>query len=357
MKKLLLGALVVAALAACGKSGETEKVEVAKPMTMEEIVAAAKTEGKVVSVGMPDTWANWKDTWKDMADKYGLEHSDTDLSSAEEIAKFKAEGKNATADIGDVGFEFGEIAVKEGITQPFKPSTWDEIPEWAKDEDGHWALAYTGTISFIVDKTLVDDVPQSWEELLNGEATVSVGDVGIATQSNSALLAAAIAMGGDESNLEPGYDFYRKMAEDGRLALNNPSLSNLEKGEIEVGVIWDFNSLGYRDQIDKERFEVVIPQDGSFISGYTTIINKFAKNPNAAKLTREHIFSDKGQINLARGYAQPVRDVELPADVKEMLLPREMYKNVQPIKDFDAWSVTAAEIPMKWQEEVLYFRK
>ena len=40
-----------------------------------------------------------------------------------------------------------------------------------------------------------------------------------------------------------------------------------------------------------------------------------------------------------------------------MLLPREMYKNVQPIKDFDAWSVTAAEIPMKWQEEVLYFRK
>ena len=56
-------------------------------------------------------------------------------------------------------------------------------------------------------------------------------------------------------------------------------------------------------------------------------------------------------------YAQPVRDVELPADVKEMLLPREMYKNVQPIKDFDAWSVTAAEIPMKWQEEVLYFRK
>ena len=41
MKKLLLGALVVAALAACGMSGETEKVEVAKPMTMEEIVAAA----------------------------------------------------------------------------------------------------------------------------------------------------------------------------------------------------------------------------------------------------------------------------------------------------------------------------
>ena len=36
------------------------------------------------------------------------------------------------------------------------------------------------------------------------------------------------------------------------------------------------------------------------ISGYTTIINKYAKHPNAAKLAREYIFSDAGQINLAR---------------------------------------------------------
>jgi ABC-type Fe3+ transport system substrate-binding protein len=38
---------------------------------------------------------------------------------------------------------------------------------------------------------------------------------------------------------------------------------------------------------------VLIPSDGSVISGYTTIINKYAKNPNAAKLTREYIFSDR----------------------------------------------------------------
>ena len=29
------------------------------------------------------------------------------------------------------------------------------------------------------------------------------------------------------------------------------------------------------------------------------------KNPNAAKLAREYILSDAGQINLARGYAAP----------------------------------------------------
>ncbi len=39
----------------------------------------------------------------------------------------------------------------------------------------------------------------------------------------------------------------------------------------------DFNALNYRDQINRDRFTVVIPSDGSVISGYTTIINKFAK--------------------------------------------------------------------------------
>lgn len=76
---------------------------------------------------MPDTWANWKDTWADLKNLYDIEHSDTDMSSAQEIAKFKTEKKNASGDIGDVGASFGEIAVKQGVAQPFKTSYWDQI--------------------------------------------------------------------------------------------------------------------------------------------------------------------------------------------------------------------------------------
>lgn len=42
---------------------------------------------------MPDTWANWKDTWADLKNLYGIEHSDTDMSSAQEIAKLKPKRK------------------------------------------------------------------------------------------------------------------------------------------------------------------------------------------------------------------------------------------------------------------------
>lgn len=354
MKKVLLGILILGAFAGCEKNKEIEVSE-KEPVTLKEIIIAAKEEGEVNSVGMPDTWANWIGTWEDINKKYGLKHVDTDMSSAEEIAKFKAEGENATADIGDIGYEFGNIAKLQGVTQPYKPTTWEDIPEWAKDKDGNWVIGYTGTIAFIVNKELVKDIPTSWKELAESDAKVTIGAVGIASQATNSVLAATFALGGDESNIQPAINYFGKLAEEGRLLLNNPVISNIEKGEVEVGLVWDFNGLNYRDQIDKDKFEVLIPSDGSLTSGYATIINKYAKHPNAAKLTREFILSDEGQINLAEGYAKPIRtNVILPEDVKAKLLPNEQYKNARPVKDFEAWKKTSENISQLWQEEVIY---
>lgn len=326
----------------------------AKQADLESLVEAAKKEGAVYSVGMPDTWANWKDTWADLQSKYDLKHQDTDMSSAQEIAKFEAEKRNATADIGDVGFAFARVAVKKGVTQPYKPTTWNDIPDWAKDEDGHWALAYTGTISFITNNNLVKDAPKSWDDLLQGDYKVTVGDVGVAAQANNAVLAAAFAKGGSENNLKPAIEFFAELAKQKRLSFTDPNVANLEKGEVEVAILWDFNALNYRDQIDRQRFTVTIPQDGSVISGYTTIINKYAKNPNAAKLAREYIFSDQGQINLAEGYARPIRtSITLPESIQSKLLSNDQYGNVHPVTDFSAWEKSARKLPRQWQESVL----
>ncbi|MBO3274421.1 ABC transporter substrate-binding protein [Pseudomonas schmalbachii] len=327
----------------------------AADVDLQALEQAARKEGQVNSVGMPDSWANWKDTWKDLESKFGLKHMDTDMSSAQELAKFKAEGENATADIGDVGAAFGPIAVQQDVSQPYKPSTWDQVPDWAKDKDGHWALAYTGTIAFIINKDLVKEPPKSWADLLNGKYKVTIGDVSSAAQAVNGVLAAAIANGGDEKNIQPGLDFFGKIAKQGRLSLTNPVISTLEKGEVEVGVVWDFNGLSYRDQIDPNRFLVLIPSDGSVVSGYSTIINKYAKHPNAAKLAREYIFSDAGQINLAKGNARPIRaeHLTLPDDVKAKLLPNEQYAKAQPIKDAKAWEETSKRLPRMWQDSVI----
>ncbi|OOV96315.1 ABC transporter substrate-binding protein [Pseudomonas sp. MF4836] len=351
MKQLFLASLLGSTIAMCTAA-------MAADTDLKTLEAAAKAEGAVNSVGMPDDWANWKGTWDDLAKLYGLKHIDTDMSSAQEIAKFAAEKDNASADIGDVGAAFGPISVKQGVVQPYKPSTWAQVPDWAKDKDGNWALAYTGTIAFIINKKLLhgSEAPKSWADLEKGKYKVSIGDVSTAAQAANGVLAAAIAKGGDEKNIQPALLLFAEIAKQGRLSLANPTIATMEKGEVEVGVVWDFNGLSYRNKmVNKDDYIVMIPSDGSVISGYTTIINKYAKHPNAAKLAREYIFSDAGQTNLARGNARPIRaeHLTLPAEVQANLLPNDQYKHVTPIKDPDAWEKTSKGLPQKWQEEVI----
>jgi len=351
MKHLLLASLLGSAIA-------FSTAAMAADVDLKTLEAAAKTEGAVNSVGMPDDWANWKGTWADLQTKYGLKHMDTDMSSAQEVAKFDAEKDNASADIGDVGAAFGPIAVAKGVTQPYKPSTWEQVPDWAKDKDGHWALAYTGTIAFVVNKKLLhgSEVPTKWSDLKDGKYKVTIGDVSTAAQAANGVLAAAIAMKGDETNIAPGLQLFTELAKQKRLALNNPNIQSMEKGEVEVGVVWDFNGLSYKAKMtNPDDYVVLIPSDGSVISGYTTIINKYAKNPNAAKLAREYIFSDAGQTNLARGNARPIRaeHLKLPEDVQKQLLPNEQYKGVTPIKSAAAWEATSKKLPQLWNEQVI----
>lgn len=359
MKKKLMSGLfglsVIAMLGGCSSNSNdnNEKAE-NKDDNLETIIEKAKKEGDVASVGMPDTWANWVGTWEDIKEEYDINHKDTDMSSAEELAKFESEGENGTADIGDVGISFGPLAVSKDLTLPYKTSYWDEIPDWAKDDEGHWLLSYTGTISFMVDTDNVKDVPTSWEDLKNGDYQIVVGDVTKANQAQFAVLAAAMANGGDEKDIQPGLDYFKEIAKQGRISSVDASLANIEKGEIDVAILWDFNALNYRDSIDKDRFEVKVPTDGSVISGYTTLINKHAPHPNAAKLTREYILSDEGQINLAKGYARPIRtDVKIPDDVASKLLKDEEYESATPVESNEAWDKTALELPEKWQSEVL----
>ena len=352
-------ALACSLLAGCAEEGQTETVDL-NAMSFDEIAEKAKEDGEVNSVGMPDTWANWGETWTEIEEKYGIKHTDTDMSSAEEIALFANEANDATKEIGDVGQSFGPVAEEQGVTLPYKTSYWDSVPDWAKDDNGDWIIGYYGTITFITNKNLVEDAPTSWQDVLEGDYTLTIGDVSVATQAQSGLLSAAIAFGGDESNIQPGLDFFKTLAEEGRLDMGDTSVARLEKGEIEVAVLWDYNSLGYRSQIMENNpdanFEVSVPSDGAIQSGYCTIINKYTKRPYAAAVAREYILSDEGQINLAKGYARPIRDdVELPEDVKANLLPDDQYTNARFIEDQEAWDQAVADLSSSWQEEVVAY--
>lgn len=357
---ILMAIMLFATGCQSGKSSKSSKVDL-NSMTLDEITKKAKEEGEVNSVGMPDDWANWKDTWAGITDQYGLKHTDVDLSSAEELSMFEAEKSNATKDIGDVGETYGSVAESKGLTLKYKTSYWDEIPDWAKDDDGDWIVSYYGTMALLTNKRLVPNAPKSFKDILEGDYIVSIGDVAKSTRAQYAVLAAAYANGGDETNIQPGLDFFKKLAEQGRLDKGEFNFSRIEKGEIGVAIIWDFVGIGYREQIKENNanadFEICIPSECSVQSGYATIINSYTNRPCAAALTREYILSDEGQLNLAKGYAKTIRDIDLPKDLEEKMIPDEQYKNVKMVEDKEAWEKTTQELPTLWNEEVMAYAK
>ncbi len=341
----------------CGTANASAKTDF-NSMSVDEIAKMAKEEGEINSVGMPDTWANWGETWTEINTTYGLAHTDLDMSSAEEIALFKEEGTDATKDIGDVGQQWGPVAEEEGVTLKYKTSYWDDLPDWAKDDDGDWMVCYVGTMSIITNNDLVKTPPTSFEDILAGDYKVTIGDVSSASQAQHAILATAYAMGGSIDNLQPAYDFWMELAKQGRIDTGDTSTARIESGEIAVGLFWDYNALNYRDNAVKNNpaasFTVCIPKDGSVQSGYASIINSNAPNPAAACLTREYILSDEGQINLAIGYATPIRsDVVIPADVQAKRIDASQYTSAVAVQDFDKWTTVCQDIITYWEENII----
>ncbi len=341
----------------CGSKKSEEAVDL-REVSLETIIENAQKEGTVASVGMPDDWANWRASWGNITATYGLTHEDTDMSSAEELSLFESEKDAATKDIGDVGQAFGNTAIEMDVVQPYKASTWDSIPDWAKDPDGNWVITYLGTMSCMVNKTNVREEIDSWASIKNSDCVVTVGDVVRAAASQMSVLSCAYALGGSVDNVDPAIEYFKELAAEGRLDAAAYSQERMERNEIDVALTWDYLSLQYRDlvleAVPEADIECHVMGDGAIQSGYCLVINKYAPHPYSAALTVEYMLSDEGQIDRARGYARPIRsDVELPEELAEKMIDNEEYADTIPLTDNEAVSAACAEISARWEEEVI----
>ena len=320
--------------------------------TLEEIIAKAQEEGHVESVGMPDSWANWGESWQILTEKYGIAHTDDDMSSAEELNMF---ANDSTRDIGDVGLAFTQQAIDNGLVQGYKTSNWDSVPEWAKAEDGLWMIAYTGATSFIFNNDLCEEeMPTSWEDVRKGSYKLTIGDVVGGATGQGVVVATAYAFGGDLDNLQPAFDFWTEMAKAGRIDSGDILLARIQAGEVECGVSWSYNVLTYRDSTPNYNITCGIPTDGAILVGYASVISKNSDTPFAAALAREYIFSDAGQINLAKSGAGPTRtDVTIPQEIIDSTFDPATYANAVGISDAEHYAATCAEISEWWAENII----
>jgi putative spermidine/putrescine transport system substrate-binding protein len=215
----------------------------------------------------------------------------------------------------DIGLAFGPDAKDEGLLQPYMVSTWDSIPDDAKDAEGYWYGDYYGVLAFEVNADAVANVPQDWADLLNPEYNGQIalaGDPRVSAQAISAVFAAGLANGGSlddpEGAAQAGLEFWAEVAAAGNLVPVIAESGTVASGETPISIRWTYNGLANRDaNAEIAAIEVVVPASGRYAGVYVQGISAFAPQPNAAKLWMEFLYSDEGQNLWLDGYCHPIR--------------------------------------------------
>jgi putative spermidine/putrescine transport system substrate-binding protein len=341
---ILMCAVLVVACAPAATPAPTdapdEATEAPSDDPMAALIAAAQEEGELTTIALPHDWCNYGEVIEGFKAKYGLTVNELnpDAGSGDELEAIRANKDNPgpqAPDVIDVGFSFGTDAKEEGLIQPYKVSTWDSIPDDAKDAEGYWYGDYYGVLSFMVNTDVIENVPQDWADLLNEEYESAValsGDPRTSNQAIQSVFAASLANGGSLDDAEPGLQFFADLNAAGNLV---PTISNnalVASGETPIRITWDYNALAGRDSFaGNPNVEIVIPESAVFAGVYVQAISAYAPHPNAAKLWMEYLYSDEGQLLWLKGYCHPIRYNDLaergviPDDLAAALPSADLY--------------------------------
>jgi putative spermidine/putrescine transport system substrate-binding protein len=313
--------------------------------SLAEIEAAAKAEGTLSTIALPHDWCGYGaviDGFKAKYPEISVNELNPDAGSADEVEAIKANKDNKgpqAPDVIDVGLAFGPTAKTEGLTQPHKVATWDEIPTEVKDADGHWYADYYGVMSFLVNTDLVENVPQDWADLLKPEYAGQValaGDPRASNQAILAVLAAGMSTGaapGDAAG-KAGLEFFKALNDAGNFVPVIGKAGTLAQGTTPIVIMWDYNALAARDTLaGNPPVEVVVPKSGVLAGVYVQAISAYAPQPNAAKLWMEYLYSDEGQLAWLKGYCHPARFNAMAAAGK---IPQELLDALPPAASYEA---------------------
>ncbi|MCX7303135.1 MAG: ABC transporter substrate-binding protein [Hyphomicrobiales bacterium] len=317
----------------------------ASAQSMDELVAAAKAEGQLTTIALPHDWCGYGaviDAFKKKYPEITVNELNPDAGSGDEIEVIKANKDNKgpqAPDVIDVGLSFGPTAKADGLIQPYKVSTWDSIPDSAKDAEGFWTGDYYGVLAFEVNKDIVKNAPADWADLLKDEyknAVALAGDPRASNQAIQGVYAAGLSSGAaaGEAAGTAGLDFFKKLNAAGNFVPVIGKAATLAQGQTPILITWDYNALAGRDTLNgNPPVDVIVPKTGVVAGVYVQAISAFAPHPNAAKLWMEHLYSDEGQLGWLAGYCHPIRFNDL---AKKGLIPAEMLAKMPPAAAYEA---------------------
>ncbi len=332
---------------------------------MEALIAAAKAEGELNVIALPDDWCNYGTMMRTFSEKYGIKVNsiNPEAGSADEIQAIRDNRENRgpqAPDVIDVGPAFGPLARDEGLLAPYKVMSWDTI-DGVKDPDGYYYTDYNGVMVFEINLDVVSDIPQDWPDLLDpkykGQIALA-GDPRASNQAAQSVYAAALANGGSLDNVEPGLEFFKELNARGNLLPLIANTGSIAKGETPITFQWNYLALANNEAFKgNPPLEIVYPKSVNWGGFYLQAISAFAPHPAAARLWQEFLYSDEGHLIWMEGFCAPARLADMlqrgvvPEELKAKL-PDPAIVNSAVVPNADQLSAARELIKERWDSVV-----
>lgn len=282
----------------------------------------------------PPEWADWASQLKAIKETTGITVPPDNKNSGQALAQLVAEQASPVADVSYLGITYGIEAQNKGVTAPYKPPHWDEIPNGLKDPEGYWFTIHTGTLGFMVnvDALKGKPVPRSWKDLLKPEYKGLIGFLDPSSAFVGYVGAVAInqAMGGTLDNFDPAFQFFRALQKNDPIVPKQTAYARNLSGEIPILLDYDFDA--YRAKYkDGANVAFVIPSEGTVVVPYVMVLVKNSPNQANGKKVLDYLLSDAGQARWANAYLRPVRAGAASKEADARFLPASEYARAKPI--------------------------
>ncbi|MET0560020.1 MAG: extracellular solute-binding protein [Gaiellaceae bacterium] len=331
-------------------------------VSVAEMVAQARKEGRLNVIALPPDWANYGEIIRTFTRKYRIPitSDNPDASSAQENQAVRSlKGDPRAPDVLDVSPSQAAIGANEGLYAKHFTRKFRKVPRAMRDNRGFWVGDYWGVVSFGVNTNVVSTVPRTFADLLKPEYRNRVALNGSPLSSGSAIagvFAAAIANGGSLNNIGPGIDFFARLKDAGNFIPIQSTPGTIASGQTPVSIDWDYLNIAYIKEFPSARIRVAVPSDGIYGSHYCQAINATAPHPWAARLWQEFLYSDQGQLLWLKGYSHPALFTDMvgrkviPKALLAALPPAGPYAKVKfatPAQSARATALIATEWPKK----------
>ncbi|MEI7697828.1 MAG: ABC transporter substrate-binding protein [Actinomycetes bacterium] len=273
---------------------------------LDNLIAAAKKEGKLALITTPRDWANYGAAFDAYEKAFGVKITvdNPDGSSQYEIDTMKTAPKSKQPDSIDIGpLVVAQLTPPGGtpMSSAYQVINWNDIPKAAKDPSGLWFGNYGGKLAIVYNTTL-PSVPTKATDFAKAEYKGFVGITGDPTSSNQAfmsVLAASLGNGGEKnlSDVTKGLALFKSVKAQAPLVKVNGT--NLATGTAKLGFMWDFNALGIIPAAKAAGLDLKFAYPTDFVLQAPPYINAInAKSPNCAnaRLWQEFVYSqNKGK--------------------------------------------------------------